>query len=85
MIITWLNADGNVTLSQRTTPREVMPTVDPSPPRVATLSTALTSVCTESSCPATLFTDYFADIGLNFKLRLHNPCMYSIAFSLSST
>jgi hypothetical protein len=44
MVIMWANADGTVTLSQRTAPREVMPTVDPNPPRVATLSHALTSV-----------------------------------------
>lgn len=44
MVITWLNPDGRVTLSQRVAPREVMPTVDPSPPRVATLSNTLSSV-----------------------------------------
>jgi len=40
----WANADGTVTLSQRVAPREVMPTVDVNPARVATLSDTLTSV-----------------------------------------
>jgi hypothetical protein len=44
MVIMWANADGTVTLSQRTAPREVMPTLDPNPSRVATLSNTLTSV-----------------------------------------
>jgi hypothetical protein len=44
MVIMWANADGTVTLSQRTAPREVMPTLDPNPHRVATLSHTLTSV-----------------------------------------
>lgn len=44
MVIMWANADGSVTLSQRTAPGEIMPTVDLSPPRIATLSDALTSV-----------------------------------------
>lgn len=47
MVITWLNPDGKVTLSQRTAPGEIMPTVDSSPPRVATLSESLSIVCTE--------------------------------------
>ncbi|KAI0369695.1 hypothetical protein BV20DRAFT_1053069 [Pilatotrama ljubarskyi] len=36
MVIMWPNSDGSMTLSQRMAPGEVMPTVDPSPPRVAT-------------------------------------------------
>ncbi|KZW01863.1 hypothetical protein EXIGLDRAFT_716508 [Exidia glandulosa HHB12029] len=37
MVIMWANADGTVTLSQRQADNEIMPTVVPSPPRVATL------------------------------------------------
>ncbi|KAI0661383.1 CBD9-like protein [Cubamyces menziesii] len=35
MVIMWPNSDGSITLSQRTAPGEVMPTVDSNPPRVA--------------------------------------------------
>lgn len=49
MVIMWANPDGTVTLSQRTAPREIMPTVDPNPPRVATLSDALTSISNSTS------------------------------------
>lgn len=38
MVILWPNDDMSITLSQRMAPAEVMPTVDPNPPRVATLS-----------------------------------------------
>jgi hypothetical protein len=44
MVIMWPNPDGKITLSQRTASGEVMPTVDNNPPRVATLSTVLSSV-----------------------------------------
>ncbi|KAI0630134.1 hypothetical protein C8Q77DRAFT_244220 [Trametes polyzona] len=37
MVIMWPNSDGSITLSQRKAPSEVMPTVDSSPPRTATL------------------------------------------------
>nr|GAT47659.1 CBD9-like protein [Mycena chlorophos] len=43
MVIMWSNSDGSITLSQRKAPGESMPTVDSSPPRVATLSTALST------------------------------------------
>jgi len=43
MVIMWANDDGTVTLSQRTAAYEVMPTVDPDPPRVASFSKTLTS------------------------------------------
>lgn len=36
MVIMWPNSDGSITLSQRSAPGEVMPTVDSNPPRVAT-------------------------------------------------
>ncbi|KAI0076036.1 hypothetical protein K474DRAFT_1315198 [Panus rudis PR-1116 ss-1] len=44
MVIMWPNSDGTITLSQRKTSAEVMPTVDPSPPRPATLETSLSSL-----------------------------------------
>ncbi|KAJ7678689.1 hypothetical protein B0H17DRAFT_944227 [Mycena rosella] len=44
MVILWGNSDGSVTLSQRQAPSEVMPTLVSSPPRVATLSTDLSTV-----------------------------------------
>ncbi|KAL0956936.1 hypothetical protein HGRIS_003038 [Hohenbuehelia grisea] len=40
MVIAWSNADGSITLSQRIVSRHVMPTVDPNPPRAATLLSA---------------------------------------------
>ena len=40
MVIMWHNSDGSFTLSQRTAPGEVMPTVDSNPPRVATTDDA---------------------------------------------
>ncbi|KAG6837712.1 hypothetical protein H0H93_003514 [Arthromyces matolae] len=43
MIIMWPN-NNEVVLSQRTAPREVMPTVDPNPPRIATVVDSLTSL-----------------------------------------
>lgn len=44
MVIMWTNADGTVTLSQRTAPSEVEPTVESDPPRVASYSSALSVV-----------------------------------------
>jgi hypothetical protein len=44
MVIVWPNSDGTVTLSQRKAPQEVMPTVDPNPPRVATLDMSAVSL-----------------------------------------
>ncbi|KAH8100530.1 hypothetical protein BXZ70DRAFT_156760 [Cristinia sonorae] len=44
MVIMWPNADGSVTLSQRQASAEVMPTVVPTPPRIATKQPALSSL-----------------------------------------
>jgi hypothetical protein len=44
MVIMWPNSDGTITLSQRKASSEVEPKVDSSPPRVASLSSALSSV-----------------------------------------
>src|SRR5687767_7785142 len=44
MVLMWGNADGTVTLSQRSTAGYIMPTVDPAPPRVATLELETTVV-----------------------------------------
>ncbi len=44
MVIMWINSDGTATLSQRKAPSEVMPTVDSSPPRTATMATKLSVV-----------------------------------------
>jgi hypothetical protein len=66
MVIMWANADGTVTLSQRTAPREVMPTVDPNPPRVATLSHALTSVWSPVSIYPLIVIDYGSS---SFRIR----------------
>ncbi|KII84359.1 hypothetical protein PLICRDRAFT_46252 [Plicaturopsis crispa FD-325 SS-3] len=43
MVIMWPNADGNITLSQRTATFYSMPVVDSNPNQVATLSTSLSS------------------------------------------
>jgi len=48
MVLMWGNADGTVTLSQRSTAGYIMPTVDPAPPSVATLELE-TTVSTASS------------------------------------
>lgn len=44
MVIMWANPDGSITLSQRSAPREVMPTVESSPPFTASIDTSLSSV-----------------------------------------
>lgn len=44
MVIMWPNSDGTITLSQRTASGHSMPTVDPSPSRVASASTDLSAV-----------------------------------------
>lgn len=44
MVIMWANTDGSITLSQRHAPSEVMPTVDPNPPRLATSQASLSSL-----------------------------------------
>jgi hypothetical protein len=44
MVIMWSNSDSTITLSQRMASAEVMPTVVANPPRVANLSTSLSSV-----------------------------------------
>jgi hypothetical protein len=44
MVIMWINSDGTATLSQRKALSEVMPTVDSSPPRTATMATKLSVV-----------------------------------------
>lgn len=44
MVVMWPNSDSSITLSQRSASGEVMPTVVSNPPRVATLSTALSTV-----------------------------------------
>ncbi|KAJ7162252.1 hypothetical protein C8R46DRAFT_346620 [Mycena filopes] len=49
MVIMWGNSDGTVTISQRQAPAEVMPTVVASPPRVATLSTTLSTTSGNSA------------------------------------
>lgn len=54
MVIMWSNSDGTMTLSQRKAPQEVMPTVDPSPPRVATANTAASDLT--GSLPKVAFT-----------------------------
>ncbi|EIW63574.1 uncharacterized protein TRAVEDRAFT_161917 [Trametes versicolor FP-101664 SS1] len=54
MVIMWPNSDGTMTLSQRKAPQEVMPTVDPSPPRVATANTAASDLT--GSLPKVAFT-----------------------------
>jgi hypothetical protein len=43
MVIMWGNPDGSVTLSQRRTSTYTMPTIDPTPPRVATLGTTVST------------------------------------------
>jgi hypothetical protein len=55
MVIMWPNSDGSITLSQRMSSAEVMPTVVSSPPRLATLSTSLSSVGSDKIISITLF------------------------------
>ena len=43
MVIMWPNSDGSITLSQRSAPGEVMPTVDTSPPFIATPQPSLSA------------------------------------------
>ena len=43
MVIMWSNSDGSITLSQRSAPGEVMPTVDDNPPFTATILTSRSS------------------------------------------
>ena len=50
MVILWPNPDGNITISQRQAPTEVMPTLDNNPPRIATLSTDMSNVRTTDAC-----------------------------------
>ncbi|TFK44663.1 hypothetical protein BDQ12DRAFT_695097 [Crucibulum laeve] len=54
MVIMWPNADGGVTISQRSASQEVMPTVDSNPPRVAEASQALS--VTSGSTPQLVYT-----------------------------
>ncbi|KAF4621244.1 hypothetical protein D9613_000655 [Agrocybe pediades] len=54
MVIMWINSDNHITISQRKAPAEVMPTVDPNPPRTAVLD--LASSKTSSSAPELAFT-----------------------------
>ncbi|KAF8893580.1 CBD9-like protein [Infundibulicybe gibba] len=54
MVILWPNSDGSITLSQRSARSEVMPTVDNNPPRVASVSTSLSS--TSGQNPRLAFT-----------------------------
>ncbi|KAJ3554146.1 hypothetical protein NM688_g3256 [Phlebia brevispora] len=49
MVIMWSNSDGSITLSQRTAPGEVMPTLDSSPPFTASIVSSMSS--TNSSNP----------------------------------
>ena len=44
MVILWINSGGSVTVSQRTAPAEIMPTLDSNPPRNATQLPDLTRV-----------------------------------------
>jgi len=48
MVIMWANA-GKVIISQRTASRQVMPTVDPNPSRVASLADSLSSIAGDTS------------------------------------
>jgi hypothetical protein len=54
MVIMWPNSDSSITLSQRSASGEVMPTVVSNPPRVATVSTALST--TSGTNPTLVFT-----------------------------
>ncbi|KAH9926649.1 uncharacterized protein BXZ73DRAFT_102905 [Epithele typhae] len=54
MVIMWSNSDGSVTLSQRKAPSEVMPTVDSSPPRAASVD--MSAVALSGSQPQFGFT-----------------------------
>ncbi|KAJ3733386.1 CBD9-like protein [Lentinula guzmanii] len=48
MVILWSNSDGSITLSQRVAPSWVMPEVVSDPPRIATLSSDLSTTSTNN-------------------------------------
>lgn len=54
MVIMWPNSDSTITLSQRQATSHVMPTVDPDPPRLASVSDSLSS--TSGSQPKLAYT-----------------------------
>lgn len=75
MVIMWKNEDGTVTLSQRTSPYEVMPTVDSNPPRIAATSLAASSVYDSSQAEnEALLINSVAHIGP--QACLHHSCMF---------
>ena len=88
MVIMWPNSDGSITLSQRKTSAEVMPTVVANPPRVATLSTSLSSVRSSMvKChqPFLISVYYYSDYWDKTSVGLHHCstwliCSYFSAF-----
>ena len=44
MVLMWSNSDGSITLSQRSAPGEIMPTVQSNPPFNATLEASMSSI-----------------------------------------
>ena len=74
MVVMWPNSDGTITLSQRETTAEVMPTVVSDPPRIATLSMSLSSVsCTYQKRLDKIRTDLLQTSGTQPKLAYTIP------------
>ncbi|KAJ7141109.1 hypothetical protein C8R44DRAFT_240954 [Mycena epipterygia] len=73
MVIMWGNSDGSVTLSQRQASSEVMPTLVSSPPRVATLSTALSTTSGNSAFVYTIPANSDTKQALIFGFGTTNP------------
>ncbi|CAK5265808.1 unnamed protein product [Mycena citricolor] len=73
MVIMWSNSDGSVTLSQRTAPGEQMPTLDASPPFLATLSESLSTASGDQSFVYTIPSDGNTKPPLIFAFGATNP------------
>ncbi|KAJ7049971.1 CBD9-like protein [Mycena amicta] len=73
MVIMWGNSDGTITISQRKAPGEVMPTVDSSPPRVATSSTALSTTSGNGAFVFTVDSDGSTTQPIIFAFGTKNP------------
>ncbi|KAJ7019216.1 hypothetical protein C8F04DRAFT_1214393 [Mycena alexandri] len=89
----WANSNGAVTLSQRQAPGEVMPTVAASPPRVATLSTTLSTSSGNAAFVYTIPVSNFTSIrptrtprqSLIFAFGTQNPGSSDTLTSTSTT
>lgn len=86
MVIMWSNSDGNITLSQRSAGGEYQPVVDNSPPRVATLSADLSSVCFVLHVTEVTYINGVLPIRHPETLNTRSPlmCVFSVSVCLLS-